>query len=113
MITTTNILKSILSEFFCDRFYEEGMTELRNSVKENKSYSDEWGNIIKLIINRCLKTGEPLYMLHNDANLPLFKNTDEEAYRWLTLMLINAVQPVGAPIIDYKDFPPNENREKV
>ena len=48
-----------------------------------------------------MNPGEPLYLIHNSANLPLDENTDEEAYKWLNLMLINALGSVDSMIIEY------------
>ncbi len=94
-------LKSILGEFFRDRFYSDGIKKLRKSLSENKNYRDSWEDIIWLILNKELDKGMPLYLLHNTANLPLDENTDEEAYKWLNLMLINSLGSEDTMIIEY------------
>lgn len=39
--------------------------------------------------------------MDNDANLSIHDNTDEEAYKWLHLMLINSLGSEDAMIIEY------------
>ena len=96
-----NVLKSALSEFFRDSFYKDGVLKLRKSLRERDYYKTHWWDIILLILNKELKTGEPLALVHNNANLPLDENTDEEAYKWLTLMLINSFGSDNDMIIEY------------
>lgn len=43
-------------------------------------------------------------ILHEDGNQLLQENNDEEAYRWLTLMVINAISSADNPILDYFEF---------
>ena len=93
-------LKSILGEFFRDNFYKEAIINLRKSLEERNDY-DTWEKIIWLIINKELEAGVPLALLHNTANLPLDDDTDEEAYKWLNLMLINSMGGENTPIIEY------------
>ena len=94
-------LKSVLGEFFRDNFYSVSIKNLRKSLSENSNYRDSWEDIVRLIVNKDLEEGEPLKLLHNTANLPLDENTDEEAYKWLTLMLINSMGTNEDPVIEY------------
>jgi hypothetical protein len=93
-------LTSILGEFFRDSFYKEAIINLRKSLAERNDYQ-KWEKVIRLIINRDLEAGEPLTFVQNTANLPLDENSDEEAYRWLTLMLINSMGAEDSPVIEY------------
>ncbi|RIV42063.1 hypothetical protein [Flagellimonas pelagia] len=93
-------LKSILGEFFRDSFYKEAIINLRKSLAERNDYQ-RWEKVIRLIINRELEAGKPLSFVHNTANLPLDENSDEEAYKWLTLMLINSMGAEDSPVIEY------------
>lgn len=93
-------LKSTLGEFFRDNFYKEAIKNLRKSLAERNDY-ERWETVIWLIINKELEAGKPLALIHNTANLPLDENTDEEAYKWLNLMLINSMGAEDSPIIEY------------
>jgi hypothetical protein len=96
-----DILKSTLGEFFKDSFYREGVLKLRKSIKEREYYKTHWKDVVFLILNKGLKEGEPLTLIHKTTNLPLDENTDEEAYKWLTLMLINSLGSDTDMIIEY------------
>ena len=99
--TGKDVLKSALGAFFKDNFYEDAVIKLRRAIKENEYYGNHWENVVRLIVNQELATGEPLDLLCNSANLPLDKNTDEEAYKWLQLMLINSMGSKDTIIIEY------------
>ena len=94
-----NKLKSVLGEFFRDSFYKEAIKNLRESLVNNNY--ENWDKVVWTIVNRELEKGRPLYLIHNTANLPLDENTDEEAYKWLNLMLINSMGSIDSPIIEY------------
>lgn len=74
---------------------------LRKSLSENKNYIDSWEAIVRLVINKEMAEGIPLQLIANAANLPLDEDTDEEAYKWLNLMLINAAGSEGSMVIEY------------
>ena len=94
------ILKSALGKFFKYNHYVEGVLKLRESLKTEKYYKDRWNDVIELIVYRKLQQGVPLYLTDVSANLPINENTDEEAYVWLTLMIVNSVS--DQEIIEYK-----------
>ncbi|WP_344930927.1 hypothetical protein [Aquimarina addita] len=94
-----NKLKSVLGEFFKDSFYKEAIKNLRESLINNNY--ENWEKVVLIIVNRELEKGRPLYLIHNTSNLPLDENTDEEAYKWLNLMLINSMGGVDSPVIEY------------
>jgi len=83
------ILESILASNFHYSFYNDAIINVRSEIKENPYYRENLHNIIKLILHRKLLKGVPLSLIQKTANLPLDENTDEEAYRWLDLFLIN------------------------
>jgi hypothetical protein len=83
------ILKSILASNFQYSYYEEAIKNIRNEIIEFPHYKENLNDIIKMIIYRKLQKGEPLEFIQNSANLVLYENTDDEAYRWLDLFLIN------------------------
>lgn len=88
---------------FLDEFYSEGVKNLRRYLNQNSSYKDNWAAIVRMILNKELEEGQALDLIHNTANLPLYENSDEEAYRWLNLMLVNALGAEDDPILDYKN----------
>lgn len=99
--TSRDVLKSALGEFFRDNFYQDGVINLRRAVRKSSYYRENWESVVRLIIHRKLKRDEPLHLIHDVANLPLDENSDEEAYRWLNLMLINSMGSEDAMIIKY------------
>lgn len=108
MSNSIDYLASML-HCFLDEFYSEGVKNLRRDLSNNPSYVDNWSAIVRMILNKELEEGQPLDLIHNTANLPLYENSDEEAYRWLNLMLINAAGSEEDPILDYKElFKPKE-----
>jgi len=98
------VLKSILGGFFKEQFYQNGIELLKEALKENSYYKDNWEKVVKLILMKGLPDGQALYFMENDANLPLHEDTDNEAYKWLILMVINASKPIGCRIFDYNEF---------
>jgi len=99
-----DILRSILGGFFKEQIYSDGVKKLRVALKEREYYKGSWEGIIRLILMKDMPEGQALYFMDNDANLPLHENSDDEAFKWLTLMVINASKPRGDKIFDYKDF---------
>lgn len=99
--TSKDILTSALGKFFRDRFYRDAVMELREGVKTIPYYRDNLESVIRLVVNKELKNEEPLSLIFQNANIPLDENTDEEAYKWLYLMLINSLGDEDAMIIEY------------
>ncbi|MEY8780029.1 hypothetical protein AB9K32_06350 [Allomuricauda sp. XS_ASV26] len=103
------ILKSLLASNFQYSFYKDAILNIRNERKEIAYYKDNWSTIVRIVLNKELKDGQALDLIHNTANLPLYENSDEEAYKWLNLMLINASGSDDDVVLDYKDvFKPKE-----
>jgi hypothetical protein len=103
------ILKSILASNFQYSFYKDAILNIRNERKEIRYYKDNWSAIVRIVLNKELKQGQALDLIHNTANLALYENSDEEAYKWLNLMLINVSGSDDDVVLDYKDvFKPKE-----
>lgn len=98
--TNRDVLKSALLHFL-GNFYKDAVINLRRAVREDAYYKDHWEGVVRLIVNRELNTGEPLDLIAYTANLPLDENSDEEAYKWLHLMLTNSMGSEDAIIIEY------------
>lgn len=98
--TNRDVLKSAILHFL-DNFYKDAVINLRRALRENDEYRDHWEGVVRLIVNRELDVGEPFYFVADTANLPLDENTDEEAYKWLVLMLINSMGSEDTIIIEY------------
>ncbi|CAL2083534.1 conserved protein of unknown function [Tenacibaculum sp. 190524A02b] len=97
-MTIENKLKSILSEFFRDKYFSQGILELRESLNNNSSYSNYWEDVARLILNKELNN--PLDLVHNSANQVLDENSEEEAYKWLNFVLLNSLGNKDSIIID-------------
>ncbi|HTF06122.1 MAG TPA: hypothetical protein VK826_18960 [Bacteroidia bacterium] len=89
MMDPLNVLKSLLGEFFKYNLYADAIVLLRRAVKDNPYYQHNWENVKQLIADRDLEPRLPLQLMDVSANLPLDENSDEEAYRWLQLMVKN------------------------
>ena len=96
-----NVLKSVLSEFFRDNEYCNAVLNLRQSLNQENVYSENWESIIRMVLNKDLAEGIPLKLIQDSANIPLDENTDNEAYKWLHLMLINSFGCEIEKIIEY------------
>ena len=83
------ILKSVLASNFQYEFYENAIKNTKEDINTNQYYKENWNDVIKYIIYRELPIGESLKLINETANLVLYENSDEEAYRWLDLFLIN------------------------
>lgn len=113
MSNTIDYLKSML-HCFLDEFYSEGVKNVRKEINKYPAYKDNWLAIVRIVLNKELEEGQALDLIHNIANLPLYENSDEEAYRWLSLMLVNASGAEGDLILDYKEvFKPKEDQEQI
>ena len=99
-----DVLRTILSRYFKDEWYAVGITNLRNAIKEDPFYRDSWVDIIKLILLRQMPEGNALDMIFENANQCLRKNTEDEAYIWLLLMVINVSRSEDEVILDDQKF---------
>ena len=94
-------LESILGEFFRDQFHEVPIKNLRQGLKNNKSYQEGWKGIVELVNNRAFPPGRAFDLVAYTANLPLDKDSDAEAYKWLDVMVENAKKDENTPILKY------------
>ena len=94
------ILKSILASNFHYSFYEDAIKNIRTEINATSNYKENWNDVIKFILYRKFAKGEALKLVQDTANLVLYDNTDEEAYRWLDLFLINVL--IGSEVIPYE-----------
>ncbi|MGB0389733.1 MAG: hypothetical protein ACPGWR_33350, partial [Ardenticatenaceae bacterium] len=60
-----------------------------------KGAANQWNEVVSIIQSRTLPAGEPLKLVHNEANQCTYENTDEEAYNWLDLMIANVTRVDG------------------
>lgn len=84
------VLKSILGKFYKHHPYIKATQLLRDTLRSNEYYRNNWESVKQLISSRKLEEGTPLSLMDVDANLPLDENSDMEAYKWLDLMIQNA-----------------------
>lgn len=101
---SVNILKRLVAEFFKEEWYHIGISNLRLAISNEPYYKDNWENLIKSIILRQIPEGEALKILFEDGHQILHKNSDDEAYRWLELMIINVSRNENENILDYQKF---------
>ena len=96
-------LESMLHSFLV-KSYPEAVKEVRRLLSEHPEYKENWPIIIRSVLNKELEVGKPLDLIHDTANLPLYENSDEEAYKWLNLLIINAAGGKNDPILDYEEL---------
>lgn len=94
-------LKSFLAEFFRDQHYQNGIKNAKFALNNGGPYSTIWDSIVRCIVSKELPEGIPIDLIHHSANLPLDENTDDEAYKWLLLMLINIGSCPNEKVIEY------------
>jgi hypothetical protein len=98
------VLKSLLGANFQYYPYDEAILHTRDQIKNNDFYKSKLSDLIRMVLYRKLLKGEALSLVHNSANLVIFENTDEEAYRWLDLFLVNILS--DREVITYEDIQP-------
>jgi hypothetical protein len=101
MNSTHDVLKAILLEHFMYNNYIKAIVMLRNNIHGKHNYSIYWEELKKMIRDKQFENGQPLQLIHNYANLALDENSDEEAYKWLDLMIKNTELKEGEEIIPY------------
>lgn len=99
-----NILKTLVAEFFKEEWYHIGISNLRDAIKKESYYRDNWENLIRLIMMKQIPYGEAMNILFDDGHQILHQNTEEEAYRWLELMIINVSRSENESVLDYQNF---------
>ena len=63
-------LESILGEFFRDQFYEVAIKNLREGLRNNSSYKENWKGVVSLINSRGLSPGKALDLVAYTAIYP-------------------------------------------
>ncbi len=85
----------LLSLYFNYEAYEIGISDLRKAISGNKALVLIWNEAVEVVKLRSLPTHQPLYLVNVEANQVIWDNTDEEAYRWLDLMIENVERGDG------------------
>lgn len=88
--TTANVLL-----YFLDDSFTEGIESLKWALSNSNSLRVEFETTKKAVQRRLFDEGEPLSLIHYKANQVLDENTDEEAYKWLQLMIDNIERDDG------------------
>ena len=107
-----NVLKTLVAEFFKEEWYQVGIANLRKAIVDEPYYRDNWTSLIKTIILKQIPNGEAVNILFGDGHQILHENTEEEAYRWLILMIINVSKNENENIFDYQDFLARNSEKK-
>ena len=98
------VLKTLIAQFFKEEYYNVSIAKARIAVRESKHYKDDWDDVVRLILFRKIPKDEVLNILFDDGHLILHENTEEGAYRWLMLMLVNVSRGYDEPIIEEREF---------
>lgn len=93
-------LRQFLSQYFSHEFYQTAIEQIKHDNNENEKYQSRWNDITDLIKNRKLHEGEPLFLVYQGANQPLDEESDEEAWKWLDLVVYNINENTG----DVKEY---------
>lgn len=87
------LIKQFVARFNYE-YYRVGISNIKEMLT-NQEMNNHWANLKKIIQSRNLKQGEALKLVHEPANQPLDENSDEEAYKWLDLMIYNVERKDG------------------
>ena len=93
-------LKSILAEYFMNYKYPVAVQKIR--LAGIKGDDKVWSQIAELVLNRKFSKGGVQRLLSYYGNLVLYVNSDEEAFRWLDLMIYNIFRADNFPLIHYR-----------
>jgi hypothetical protein len=94
-------LKLLLSQCFHYYKYNEAIALFKGLLANKPTYSESWDDIKALITHRKMAIGEPLHLIHYGANLSLDENSDEEAYKWLDLLVRNVETTSDDDVVEY------------
>jgi hypothetical protein len=89
------LIWDFLHATFNYEYYTAAIENTRQILATNLLFQEEWSRIVEDIRLRNLQPGQPLYLVNHGANQVLDENTDEEAYRWLDLMIRNVERTDG------------------
>ena len=93
------ILESMLLGSFYDDSYINGILTLRKDLKIDEDFKQHWPSITKKIRGKKFSEGKILEIVSKKTGQPLYENSDQEAYRWLELMILNVES--NSKIIEY------------
>lgn len=94
-MTDFTIIWNLLREFFNYEYYNVGVQRIREQIAQSENYKESWYTLKQVIVEKRLKDGEPLELIHNGANQMLDDNTDEEAYVWFAKLIENVERTDG------------------
>jgi hypothetical protein len=93
------ILESMLLGSFYDDSYSNGILTLRKELISDKTFQTNWNEIKSLIREKGFSEGKVFEIILTKAGQPLYEKSDNEAYRWLELMILNIES--NSKIIEY------------
>ena len=93
-------LSRLLAAYFYDDRYRDGVERLRADIKAYPGTAQRWRELVDQVKGRKLAEGGALRVVQEEANRVLDDNTDDEAYRWLDLLIEN-VSREGGEIDEY------------
>lgn len=88
-------LETFLGMYFNNEYYSDAVAGARANIAKQGPTADSWREIRGLIEARSLAVGEPLELVNHAANQVIDENTDDEAWRWLDLMVKNIERTDG------------------
>jgi len=75
--------------FFNNAFFRDGVRELHHALNEFPEEIPDWERLKVVIKNRGFAPGEPQKLISDIVNISLYESTDDEAYRWFDLLVLN------------------------
>lgn len=92
-----------MHRYFMYEEYPFAVEKLRVFLGAKEERRIIWREVEKSILNQQLKYGQPMELMDDYANIPLYENTDEEAYKWLSILLHNVALKEGEPLVKYEE----------
>lgn len=84
-----------LRQFFNYEDYMIAISKAKQKIAAQQAYRQNWVKISSAICNQSLLPGQPLQLVHYDANQVINESSDQEAYVWSEQMVKNVERTDG------------------
>ena len=95
------ILNAILQEYFRGYKYKDAIHKIKEKLDRDSKFAENWIDISDVIRKNEFEKEEAFNLVAFAANLPLDEDTDEEACKWLNLLVDNVEKMNESEIVEY------------
>jgi hypothetical protein len=93
-------IEFILRKIFINGSYREGITKVKSRILEHHYYLETWSDLKLCIKDRIFFKNE-LLSIFRTYSIELKENTQEEAYKWIELLIKNVELKDESQIVEY------------